>query len=116
MKESIGVKIAAGLSSAAITGAFVLVLEQGTTSLPSHWAIDVRPVEVQLVGERKGGDQCEWLSSDSKEPIARCPSIVVRAKRLQTYMPDALAKSQGRSVEAVAQLTADSHSDPKQRR
>jgi hypothetical protein len=114
MKESLGLKIAAGLSSTAITGALLLVLEQGTTSLPSHWAIDAKPVEVQLVIERNGGQLCDWLSADPNERIARCPSLVVTAKRLHASLPGPLALSPAGNVASAAQPAAQAQSEAKQ--
>jgi hypothetical protein len=96
MKLLISTKTIVGLlSSTAITGSLYMGLVHETNSLPSHWHIAgtraAPPVEVLLLSEQKieekGGYSCDWLSPDSMSPdsknrLARCPQMLVTAKRL----------------------------------
>jgi hypothetical protein len=87
MKLLISAKTIVGLlSSTAITGSLYMGLAHETSSLPSHWHIEgtraAPPVEVQLLSEQKGAYSCEWVSPESEDRMARCPQVVVTAKRL----------------------------------
>jgi hypothetical protein len=85
MKELLSLKTAVGmLSSAAITATMIAGFELGTTSLPPHYQIPISraatPVQVNLV-DGTGERSCEWVGLDRAERVARCPTIVVTAKR-----------------------------------
>jgi hypothetical protein len=103
MKGFIASKTLAGIvSSTAITGGLLLGLGDATSTLPAHWFIDgtpaAPPIEVRLLGEQPGGLECEWIGRDPLVRIARCPTVVVTAKR----------PSPGSSVVATAAEQDDS--------
>jgi hypothetical protein len=86
MKGFIASKTLVGIvSSTAITGGLLLGLGDATATLPQHWFIDgtpaAPPIEVRLLSEQPGGLECEWIGPDPLVRVARCPTVVVTAKR-----------------------------------
>jgi hypothetical protein len=86
MKNLLSLKCVAGVvSSIAITGTLFAGFSRATTQLPAQWPISLssaRPsVEVMLVNESASNYQCDWDFSIPEQRLAKCPQVLVSAKR-----------------------------------
>jgi hypothetical protein len=86
MKAILSTKTVLGITcSAAISGAMLAGMYAETKTQPAHWYIEPVPadpnVEVQLIAAPAAPGTCEWVSTDPREPLARCSQMDVTAKR-----------------------------------
>jgi hypothetical protein len=100
MKEYIGSKAVIGMvSAAAITGSMVTGLYFATSAQPEHWRIealrDAAPVQVQLLPYGTPAGDCEWVPTDSQARLAKCPAVIVTAKKVAAEARVADARARG---------------------
>jgi hypothetical protein len=100
MKEFIGSKAVIGIvTSTAITGSMVTGLYFATNAQPEHWRIealrDTAPVQVQLLPYGTAAGDCDWVRADSRERLAKCPAVIVTARRAVAEARVADARARG---------------------
>lgn len=114
MRDLFSLKTVVGVVSAmAITGTLYAGIAQATRTLPVDWPIVVSrvtpPVEVYLVNKPAGGGTCVWATNDPDERNAKCPPVVVTAKRAKPDVRIAAAAAQTGDSGAGAEVGTSSH-------